>query len=43
MNAILDFKKVSIEEFQAIRNEKKETRGGFNKRIFLEKVIDEKK
>lgn len=36
---ILEFKKVSLEEFENIRLKKVEKRGAFKKRIFLEKVI----
>lgn len=35
--AILNFKDVSVEEFEKIRNNKVLKRGSFNKRIFLEK------
>ena len=37
---ILDFKNVSIEEFEIIRKNKVNKRGAFNKKIFLEKVDD---
>ena len=37
---ILDSKNVSIEEFEAIRKNKIDKRGAFNKKIFLEKVIE---
>lgn len=35
--AILKAKKVSLEEFEQIRTTKKEKRGSFDKKIFLEK------
>lgn len=38
---ILNAKKVSIEEFENIRNAKKEKRGAFDKKIFLEKDLAE--
>jgi len=37
---ILNAKKVSKDEFEEIRNSKVEKRGAFNKKIFLEKVIE---
>ena len=36
---ILDYKNVSLEEFESIRLRKVEKRGAFKERIFLEKVI----
>ena len=36
---ILDYKNVSIEEFENIRKAKVEKRGAFKKRIFLNKTI----
>ncbi|MCP3776706.1 nucleoside triphosphate pyrophosphohydrolase [Paenibacillus sp. MZ04-78.2] len=36
--AILEHKGISIEEFERIRQEKKEKRGGFGERILLVKV-----
>lgn len=41
MHAILEYKKVSIEEFQKIRLKKQESHGGFKKRILLKEVIEE--
>ena len=40
MHAILEYKNVSIEEFQRVRLEKLESKGGFKKRIFLKEVIE---
>ena len=37
---ILNSKNVSIEEFEKIRKNKVDRRGAFNKKIFLEKVIE---
>lgn len=39
--AILDYKKISIDEFDSIRKEKAIKRGAFKERILLKKVIDE--
>ena len=39
--AILDFKNVSIQEFEKIRNEKVSQRGAFKDRIFLERVEED--
>lgn len=39
--AILDFKKVSIEEFEKIRNDKVEKRGSFKERLLLKEVIED--
>ncbi|MCI8273032.1 MAG: nucleoside triphosphate pyrophosphohydrolase [Clostridia bacterium] len=38
---ILISKKVSIEDFEIIRKNKVDKRGAFNKKIFLEKVIED--
>lgn len=38
MHAILGYKHVSVEQFQAIRDEKRALRGGFNKRLLLKEV-----
>lgn len=38
---ILNSKDVSIEEFEKIRKSKIDKRGAFNKKIFLEKVMEE--
>ncbi|MDZ4196856.1 MAG: nucleoside triphosphate pyrophosphohydrolase [Candidatus Izemoplasmatales bacterium] len=38
IHAILAIEKVSVETYQRMRLEKKEARGGFEKRIFLESV-----
>jgi predicted house-cleaning noncanonical NTP pyrophosphatase (MazG superfamily) len=38
--AIVDYKNVSREDFEKIRNEKLIHKGGFRKRILLKKVID---
>lgn len=38
LHAILEYKNVSIEEIEKIRLSKKEKRGAFEKRIFLENV-----
>lgn len=40
INSILDFKKISKEDFYNIVNEKQEKRGSFKKRIFLKSVIN---
>ena len=37
---ILNSKNISIEEFEKIRKNKVDKRGAFNKKIFLEKVIE---
>ena len=39
--AILNFKNVSVSEFERIRLEKVSKRGAFKKQIFLERVIDD--
>jgi len=41
MHAIMDLKGISIEEFQRVRMEKLEERGGFKERIFLKEVIED--
>lgn len=41
MHAIMDLKDISIEEFQRVRLEKLEQRGGFKERIFLKEVIED--
>ena len=38
LHAILEYKNISVEEIEKIRLSKKEKRGGFEKRIFLENV-----
>ena len=43
MHALLEYKGVSIETFQRIRQEKLEKRGGFKKRLLLKEVIEEQK
>jgi predicted house-cleaning noncanonical NTP pyrophosphatase (MazG superfamily) len=40
IHAILTVEKVSVETYQRMRLEKREARGGFEKRIFLESVED---
>ena len=40
MHAILDYKNTTLEEFQRIRLEKLESRGGFKDRILLKEVIE---
>ena len=40
MHAILDYKNTSLEEFQKIRMEKLQARGGFKDRILLKEVIE---
>lgn len=42
IRAILDYKNVSYEEFENVRLNKVNKRGAFKKRIFLERVEDEK-
>ena len=39
--AILDFKNVTIQKFERIRNEKVSQRGAFKDRIFLERVEED--
>ena len=39
--AILDFKNVTIQKFERIRNEKVTQRGAFKDRIFLERVEED--
>ena len=39
--AILDYKNVTIAEFEKIRNEKVSQRGAFKNKIFLERVEDD--
>lgn len=41
MHAILAYKNISLEEFQRVRMEKFESRGGFKDRILLKEVIEE--
>ena len=38
---ILNYKNVSIEEFEIIRKNKVDKKGAFNQKIFLEKVIED--
>ena len=38
LRAILDVKKISLEEFEEIRNKKVQKRGAFKERIYLEGV-----
>ena len=40
MHAILDYKGIPLEEFQRVRSEKLQERGGFKKRILLKEVIE---
>lgn len=40
MHAILDYKGISLEEFQRIRLEKLQERGGFKKKILLKEVLE---
>lgn len=40
MHAILDYKGIPLAEFQRVRNEKLQERGGFKKRILLKEVIE---
>lgn len=42
MHAILDYKGIPLTEFQRVRNEKLQDRGGFKKRILLKEVREEK-
>jgi len=37
--AIADFKKISREDLEEMRDKKKKERGGFNERIILEKIL----
>ncbi len=39
--AILDNKKISLEEFETIRKNKVEKRGAFKEKLFLEKVLED--
>lgn len=41
MHAIMDLKGISLEEFQRVRLEKLEERGGFKDRILLKEVIED--
>lgn len=41
MHAILAYKNIPLEEFQCVRLEKLEARGGFEKRLLLKEVIEE--
>jgi len=40
MCAILEYKGISLEEFQRVRIEKLHERGGFKKKILLKEVVD---
>ena len=40
IHAILEYKGITIQEFQRIRSEKEEKNGGFKKRILLKEVIE---
>lgn len=40
VHGILNAKNISLEEFEKIRQDKVDRRGAFNKKIFLEKVIE---
>ena len=40
MHAILDYKGIPLEEYQRVRNEKLQERGGFIKRILLKEVTE---
>ena len=40
MHAILDYKGIPLEEFQRVRNEKLQERGGFARRILLKEVTE---
>lgn len=41
IHGILAFKKVSVEEYQKMRLDKRKARGGFEKRILLKEVIED--
>jgi len=41
MHAIMDLKGISLDEFQRVRMEKLEQRGGFKKKILLKEVIED--
>lgn len=41
MHALLDYKGISLEQFQKARMDKLEKRGGFKKRVFLKEVIED--
>ncbi|MZQ76091.1 MAG: phosphoribosyl-ATP pyrophosphohydrolase [Peptoclostridium sp.] len=41
MHAIMDLKGIALEEFQRVRMEKLEQRGGFKERILLKEVIED--
>lgn len=41
MHAILAFKGVSIEEYQKVRMEKREKRGGFEDKMLLKEVVED--
>lgn len=40
MHAILDYKGISLEQFQKARQEKLEKRGGFKRRLLLKETIE---
>jgi len=40
MHAILDYKGIPLEEYQRVRSEKLQERGGFKKRILLKEVTE---
>lgn len=40
IEAILKYKKISLEDFRQIKREKKDRRGGFDKKIFLERTLE---
>ncbi len=40
VHAILEFKGITLEQFEQIRREKREVRGGFSRRLFLLHVSD---
>ena len=43
IEAILDYKQITLDNFRKIKQEKRNKKGGFKKRIFLEETIENEK
>ncbi len=43
IESILKYKNISLEEFAKTKQKKKDSRGGFDKKIFLEKTIEKER
>lgn len=43
IEAILKFKNISLEEFKSIKNDKRNRKGSFDKKVFLEKTLNKEK